>query len=92
MPKFSASAQSNELTDVAANLQRALRPIAPPPAFRKHLRDGLRMAAEHQLTQRAVNDTRQPRNGTGWGWVIGAAVIGALLSFIVTQLRARQMR
>lgn len=84
--------QSNELIDVVTNVQRALRPVAPPPAFREHLRDGLRMAAEHQLAHRALEFEHDRRRGTAWGWVFGAALVGACVSFIVIQLRVRYAR
>ena len=92
MSASSSDPQSNELVDVAANVQRVFKPVTPPPAFREHLRDGLRMAAEHQLAHRALEFEYDRRNATAWGWVFGAALLGALVSFIIIQLRMRHAR
>ena len=88
----SSHSPSNELIDVVTNVQRALRPVAPPPAFREHLRDSLRMAAEHQLAHSTVRFENNRRRGTAWGWMFGAALVGACVSFIVIQLRVRHAR
>jgi hypothetical protein len=79
-------AQKNEWADVADHLQHILKPIAPPPVFRERLRDNLQMAAEHQRAHHASHRRRD----TAWGWLIGAALLGALIGFIAIQLRARR--
>lgn len=86
MVRSSLFAQENELAGVADNLQHLLKPVAPPPAFRERLRDNLQLAAEHQRAHHAYN---RPRD-IAWGWIIGAALLGALIGFIAIQLRARR--
>lgn len=90
MDRASPLRQKDELTDVAANVQRVLKPIAPPPAFRERLHDNLQLAAGHRLAEnRFEND---PRRNMSWGWIVGAALIGAGIGFIVMQLRWRRAR
>lgn len=86
MDRSSPFAQKNEWADVADNLQHILKPIVPPPAFRERLRDNLQMAAEHQRAQHAYHRRRD----VAWGWMVGAALLGALIGFIAIQLRARR--
>lgn len=86
MVRSSLFAQKDNLADVADNLQHVLKPVAPPPAFRERLRDNLQMAAEHQRAHHAYT---RPRD-TAWGWMVGAALLGALIGFIAIQLRARR--
>lgn len=91
MGASASHSQSKELIDVAANVQRALKPVTPPPAFRERLRDNLQMAAEQQRAQHAFGYAR-PRRGGAWAWVLGAALIGAFIGFVVIHLRMRPAR
>jgi hypothetical protein len=87
----SSSHLQDELTEVVTHVQRALRPVALPPGFREHLRDGLRVAAEHQQAHHAMGFEPERRGGA-WGWVFGAAVIGAVIGFLAIHFRAHRRR
>lgn len=84
--------QTNKLIDVEADVQRALKPVAPPPAFRAHLRDGLMMAAQHQQAHRALGFDHAPRRNLAWLWLISAAALGSAIGFIAMLLRAQHAR
>lgn len=90
MERSSSLQQKDQLTDVAANVQRVLQPIVPPSTFRERLRDNLQLAAGHRLTEHRFEN--EQRDNSSWVWLVGAALIGAGVSFIVMQLRWRQGR
>ncbi len=74
--------------DIEARLARALKPVAPAPAFRARLREGLRLAARPQQTTPALAYAK--RNEGPWGWLVGAAALGSAAGLIAVMLRARQ--
>jgi len=92
MSEPSSLAQSNELTGVEADVRQTLKPVAPPPSFRAHLRDGLMMAAQHQQAHRALGYARTTRYPARWLWLVMAALVGSLIGFVIVQLRLRLAR
>lgn len=80
------------LDDVEGDVQRTLKQIDAPPAFRSHLRQGLMLAAQHRQAQRVPVDRLASRNSSSWQWVLGAIVLGALIGFVVIQLYQRQLQ
>ncbi len=78
------------LDAVEGNVQRTLKQIDAPPAFRSHLRQGLMLAAQHRQAQRVPINHPASRNASSWRWVWGAIVLGALIGFVVIQLYQRQ--
>src|SRR5512146_2914406 len=67
------------LMDVAARLKQTLKPIAPAPAFRARLHDGLMLAAHHQQAQRIYVEKRgEPQ----WGWLLGAAAAAGIIAVV----------
>ena len=79
----------NRLGQVENNVQRVLKPVAAPSAFREHLRDGLMMAAHHQQAYESAGTIQLESNGVTWLWFFIAMVFGAALSIIVLKLRMR---
>lgn len=84
-------ADVNRFDEFAGNVQRAMKPVSTPPAFRAHLRDGLMLAAQHQQTHRVLEDA-EVRNDNPWLWLMLAAMVGALVGFAVMRLSARNAR
>ncbi len=82
-----AKSKPPDLHAVEANVMRALKPVAPPPAFRARLRDGLQSVAQYNTTLPVVAD--QQSNPASWALLISAVTLGAILGFIVIVLRAR---
>jgi len=83
------SIDPTKLGRVESNVQRALKPVSPPSAFRAHLRDGLVMAAQHQRAHSILADAADRREDYGWLVLLAAAILGAVLGFIAMRLRAR---
>ncbi|MBI5031534.1 MAG: hypothetical protein HZB51_13475 [Chloroflexi bacterium] len=90
MGNKSSAAQANEqrLGEVEVNVQRILKPVTAPSEFRKRLRGGLIVAAQHQQSRGSVIE-QPPSAEMAWLWFIGAMILGAGLGFIVMRLRAR---
>ena len=90
MSTKSSAAQTNEekIGDVEVNVQRLLKPVVAPTDFRKRLRGGLIIAAQHQQTNPALIHFQSSAD-TAWLWFVGAVLIGASLGFIVIRLRER---
>jgi hypothetical protein len=87
--------ETDELMDVAARVERTLRPVPPRPAFRARLRDGLEMAAHQQQAHRQLSGelsepskAPHPLRGS-WGWLIGAAALGSAAGVIAVVMRSR---
>lgn len=72
----------------AERAKRALAPVSMSPAFRTHLRDGLRVAASHKQMQNMLLGRSDPT----WGWVIGAAALGSAAGLIAIAWRSRHLR
>jgi hypothetical protein len=91
MSTKSSAAQTSEqrLGEVEVNVQRVLKPVVAPSEFRKRLRGGLIVAAQHQQMNPSQIHFQSPTADTAWLWFIGAVLIGAGLGFIVVRLRAR---
>lgn len=91
MDAKSSAAQISErkLDAVEVNVQRVLKPVVAPSEFRKRLRGGLIMAAQHQQTNPSQIHFQSSTANTAWLWFIGAVILGAGLGFIVMRLRAR---
>ncbi len=87
----SSAAQINEqkLGAVEVNVQRILKPVAAPLAFRKRLHGGLIMAAQHQQMHPSQIYFQSPSTDTAWLWFIGAVILGVGLGFIAIRLRVR---
>lgn len=79
--------RDNELAldQFAAQTQRALPRVTPPPEFRARLRDGLRTAAHHREAHALAVE---PRTRTPWV-LLGGAVLGSILGLAAILLRAR---
>ncbi len=74
---------------VEVNVQRVLKPVVAPSEFRKRLRGGLIIAAQHQQTYPSQIHFQSSATDLAWLWFIGAVILGAGLGFIVIRLRAR---
>jgi len=91
----SAGEEVAGLIDIAARVERTLKPVPPAPVFRARLRDGLMMAAHHQQAHQLPAGKRSepsmtPRPPRGaWGWLIGAAALGSAAGVIAVVLRSR---
>lgn len=80
------------LLNVAARIQRALKPVAPASAFRARLRDGLLMAAHHRggLGHRQTHRVLVERQSEPqWGWLLGAAALGSAAGLLAVVLHSR---
>jgi hypothetical protein len=76
------------LDQFAAQTQRALPRVTPPPEFRARLREGLRTAAHHRAAH-ALAVAPRPRARTPWVLLVGAA-LGSILGLAAILLRARR--
>ena len=87
----SSAAQTSDrvLGKVELNVQRVLKPVAAPSAFRERLHDGLVMAAQHQQTHQALEYSPAQTHSPPWIWFVGAVAMGAGLGFSAIRRRAR---
>lgn len=84
------SIDPTKLGSVETNVQRALKPVSPPSAFREHLRDDLVLAAQHQHAHQTLAAASDARDDLGWLILLAATLLGSILGFVVMRLRAQR--